>query len=92
MRGKLKYVLFTALVTPFPPGYLQRHLFSPKDSARAFTFKLLDLLTDLVAAGDFQATLTILQIIQASERVDGRVRDQFSKYSVKVAARVQAEE
>ena len=53
MRGKLTYVLFTSLVTPFPPGYLQTHLFSPKDSARAFTFKLLDLLTDLVAAGDF---------------------------------------
>ena len=78
MIGKLKYALFTSLVTPFHPGYLQKHLFSQKDSVRAFTFKLLDLLTDLVAAGDFQAALDILQIINASERVDERVRDQFS--------------
>ena len=53
MRGKLKGVLYTTLVGTFRPGYLQEHLFSAKDSTKAFNFKLVNLLSDYVAAGDF---------------------------------------
>ncbi len=41
------------MVGTFQPGYLQTHLFSAKDSKRAFNFKLVNLLSDYVAAGDF---------------------------------------